>query len=53
MSQYSLNDQSVEALRAVDLPVITVQYYPENSALTADEPHPVYDEFATLMATGK
>lgn len=53
VSQYSLNDQSVEALRAVDLPVITVQYYPENSALTADEPHPVYDEFATLMATGK
>ena len=53
VTQYSLNDKSVEALRAVDLPVLTVQYYPENSALAVDEAHPVFDEFATLMATGK
>ena len=53
VTQYSLNDQSVAALRAAELPVLTVQYYPENSALAVDEAHPVFDEFATLMATGK
>ena len=52
VTQYSLNDQSVEALRAADLPVLTVQYYPENTALTADEAHPIFDEFASLMAAG-
>lgn len=52
VTQYSLHDQSVEALRAVDLPVLTVQYYPENTALAVDETHPVFDEFAALMATG-
>lgn len=53
VAQYSLNDQSVEGLKAVDLPVLTVQYYPENTALTADEPHAIFDEFMTLLATGK
>lgn len=53
VTQHSLNDHSVEALRAEQLPVLTVQYYPENTALAVDEPHPVFDEFATLMATGK
>jgi carbamoyl-phosphate synthase small subunit len=53
VTQYSLNDQSVEALRAENLPVLTVQYYPENTALAVDEAHPVFDEFASLMATGK
>lgn len=52
VTQYSLNDQSVEALRAENLPVLTVQYYPENTALAVDEAHPVFDEFASLMATG-
>ena len=52
VTQYSLNDQSVEALRALNLPVLTVQYYPENTALAVDEAHPVFDEFASLMATG-
>lgn len=53
VTQYSLNDRSVEALEAVDLPVVTVQYYPEKSAVEVDEPHPVFDRFANLMATGK
>ncbi|HEY4534451.1 MAG TPA: glutamine-hydrolyzing carbamoyl-phosphate synthase small subunit [Enteractinococcus sp.] len=53
VTQYSLNDNSVEALRAEALPVITVQYYPENTAVAVDEAHPVFDTFATLMATGK
>lgn len=53
VTQYSLNDNSVEALRAEALPVITVQYYPENTAVAVDEAHPVLDTFATLMATGK
>ena len=53
VTQYSLNDKSVEALQASDLPVVSVQYYPENSAVEVDEPHPVFDHFATLMATGK
>ena len=53
VTQHSLNDHSVEALRAEELPVLTVQYYPENTALAVDEPHPVFDAFATLMATGK
>lgn len=53
VTQYSLNDNSVEALEAADLPVLAVQYYPENSAAEVDEPHPVFDRFATLMATGK
>ncbi len=52
VTQYSLNDKSVEALRAEGLPVITVQYYPENTAVAVDEAHPVFDTFATLMATG-
>ena len=53
VTQYSLNDKSVEAMRAEALPVITVQYYPENSAVAVDEAHPVFDTFADLMATGK
>lgn len=53
VTQYSLNDNSVEALELTDLPVVTVQYYPENSALEVDEPHTVFDRFATLMATGE
>lgn len=53
VTQYSLNDQSVEALQADRLPVVTVQYYPENVALAIDEAHPVFDHFVTLMATGK
>ncbi len=53
VTQYSLNDQSVEALRAEALPVVTVQYYPENTAVTVTETHPVFDTFAALMATGK
>lgn len=53
VTQYSLNDKSVEALEANELPVITVQYYPEDSAIAIDEPHPVFDRFATLMATGE
>lgn len=53
VTQYSLNDNSVEALELTDLPVVTVQYYPENSALAVDEPHAVFDRFATLMATGE
>src|SRR5699024_1644412 len=53
VTQYSLNDKSVEALEANDLPVLTVQYYPEDSAITVDEPHPVFDRFAILMATGE
>ena len=53
VTQYSLNDQSVEALRAEALPVVTVQYYPENTAVTVTETHPVFDTFAVLMATGK
>ncbi|OAV60914.1 glutamine-hydrolyzing carbamoyl-phosphate synthase small subunit [Enteractinococcus helveticum] len=53
VTQYSLNDQSVEALRAEALPVVTVQYYPENTAITVTEAHPVFDTFAVLMATGK
>lgn len=53
VTQYSLNDKSVEALEANELPVITVQYYPEDSAITVNEPHPVFDRFATLMATGE
>jgi carbamoyl-phosphate synthase small subunit len=53
VTQYSLNDQSVEALRAEQLPVLTVQYYPENTALAVDEAHPVFDAFAALLATGK
>lgn len=53
VTQYSLNDQSVEALQADGLPVVTVQYYPENVALAIDEAHPVFDHFVTLMATGK
>ena len=53
VTQYSLNDNSVEALELTDLPVVAVQYYPENSALEVDEPHTVFDRFATLMATGE
>ncbi|GAA2034353.1 glutamine-hydrolyzing carbamoyl-phosphate synthase small subunit [Yaniella flava] len=53
VTQYSLNDHSVEALQTVELPVVAVQYYPENSAVEGDEPHPVFDHFATLIATGK
>src|SRR5699024_12604338 len=53
VTQYSLNDNSVESLELTDLPVVTVQYYPENSALETDEPHTVFDRFATLMATGE
>lgn len=53
VTQYSLNDKSIEALEAAALPVVTVQYYPENSAVEVDEPHPVFDRFATLMATGE
>jgi len=53
VTQYSLNDHSVEALEATDLPVVTAQYYPEHSAEEVDEPHPVFDRFASLMATGK
>lgn len=53
VTQYSLNDNSVEALEALDLPIVTAQYYPEHSAVDVDEPHPVFDRFATLMATGK
>lgn len=52
VTQYSLNDKSVEALRAAALPVVTVQYYPENTAVAVDEAHPVFDAFASLMATG-
>ena len=52
VSQYSLNDKSVEALRPEALPVVTVQYYPENTAVAVDESHPVFDAFASLMATG-
>lgn len=53
VTQYSLNDRSVEALRVTDLPAMSVQYYPENSALAVDEAHPVFDAFTTLMSTGK
>lgn len=52
VTQYSLNNNSVEALRAEDLPVLGVQYYPEPSAVEIDEPHPVFDRFAALMANG-
>lgn len=52
VTQYSLNNKSVEALRAEVLPVLTVQYYPENTAVAVDEAHPVFDAFAALMTTG-
>src|SRR5690625_5179934 len=51
VTQYSLNDQSVEALQADRPPVVTVQYYHENGALAIDETHAIFDDRVPLNAT--
>ena len=44
VSHYSLNDQVVEGLRALDIPAFSVQYHPEAAAGPHDS-NPLFDRF--------
>ena len=48
VSHYSLNDQVVEGLRALDVPAFSVQYHPEAAAGPHDSMY-LFDRFADLV----
>lgn len=52
VSHYSLNDQVVEGLRALDLPAFSVQYHPEAAAGPHDSMY-LFDRFAQLVRERK
>ncbi|SDH10859.1 glutamine-hydrolyzing carbamoyl-phosphate synthase small subunit [Agrococcus jejuensis] len=52
VSHYSLNDQVVEGLRALDLPAFSVQYHPEAAAGPHDSMY-LFDRFAALVRERK
>ncbi|WHT17064.1 glutamine-hydrolyzing carbamoyl-phosphate synthase small subunit [Crossiella sp. CA-258035] len=49
ISHYCPNDDTVEGLRALDVPAFSVQYHPEAAAGPHDAA-PLFDEFVSLMA---
>ncbi|MBP2472886.1 carbamoyl-phosphate synthase small subunit [Crossiella equi] len=49
VSHYCPNDDTVEGLRALDVPAFSVQYHPEAAAGPHDAA-PLFDEFVGLMA---
>ncbi|MCK2239311.1 MULTISPECIES: glutamine-hydrolyzing carbamoyl-phosphate synthase small subunit [unclassified Crossiella] len=49
ISHYCPNDDTVEGLRALDVPAFSVQYHPEAAAGPHDAA-PLFDEFVNLMA---
>jgi carbamoyl-phosphate synthase small subunit len=50
VSHYSLNDNVVEGLRALDLPAFSVQYHPEAAAGPHDATH-LFDRFRDMVET--
>jgi carbamoyl-phosphate synthase small subunit len=52
VSHYSLNDQVVEGLRALDIPAFSVQYHPEAAAGPHDSNH-LFDRFREAVAARK
>lgn len=50
ITHVSLNDQSIEGMRALDHPVFSVQYHPEASPGPHDSAY-LFDEFVRLMET--
>lgn len=48
VSHYSLNDQVVEGLRALDIPAFSVQYHPESAAGPNDARH-LFSRFRELV----
>ncbi|SDR66958.1 glutamine-hydrolyzing carbamoyl-phosphate synthase small subunit [Agrococcus carbonis] len=52
VSHYSLNDNVVEGLRALDIPAFSVQYHPE-SAAGPNDAHHMFEEFRQLVLAKK
>jgi len=52
VSHYSLNDQVVEGLRALDVPAFSVQYHPEAAAGPHDSNH-LFDRFREAVLAGR
>jgi len=52
VSHYSLNDQVVEGLRALDIPAFSVQYHPEAAAGPHDSNH-LFDRFREAVVARK
>ncbi|QFU88748.1 glutamine-hydrolyzing carbamoyl-phosphate synthase small subunit [Amycolatopsis sp. YIM 10] len=52
ISHYCPNDNTVEGVRAEDVPAFSVQYHPEAAAGPHDAA-PLFDEFVSLMETAK
>ena len=52
VSHYSLNDQVVEGLRALDIPAFSVQYHPE-SAAGPNDAHHMFGQFRDLVIAKK
>ncbi|GAA0299218.1 carbamoyl-phosphate synthase small subunit [Gracilibacillus halotolerans] len=52
ITQYALNDKTIEGLRHLQLPALSVQYYPEG-APGPDETTFLFDRFMELMQTSK
>ena len=48
VSHYSLNDQVVEGLRALDIPAFSVQYHPE-SAAGPNDAHHMFSQFREVV----
>jgi carbamoyl-phosphate synthase small subunit len=48
VSHFSLNDNVVEGLRALDIPAFSVQYHPEAAAGPHDSNH-LFDRFRELV----
>ena len=52
LSHYCPNDDTIEGVRALDVPAFSVQYHPEAAAGPHDAA-PLFDEFATMMSEAR
>jgi carbamoyl-phosphate synthase small subunit len=48
LSHYCPNDDTIEGVRALEVPAFSVQYHPEAAAGPHDAA-PLFDEFVTMM----